>query len=190
MEENFKRQVEEYQLQLNEMNKEAERKKLEQEKINREKKMKEEIEQIEEEKLKKKREAELREKNENKKRDEILKNKNFIQANEKLKNNLVNLLKKISKLEIIIHDLRRKINLKVTIQKNFGQESSEFDSNNNLMIRVENYEEGTVYYWNLEKFQNRYDQMKELFNKFNKAEFSNFGNGFKTKIFFDSSIEK
>ena len=170
LEENFKRQVEEYQLQLNEMNKEAERKKLEQEKINREKKMKEEIEQIEEEKLKKKREAELREKNEKKKRDEILKNKNFIQANEKLKNNLVNLLKKISKLEIIIHDLRRKINLKVMIQKNFGQEFPEFDSNNNLMIRVENYEEGTVYYWNLEKFQNRYDQMKELFNKFNDEE--------------------
>ena len=170
MEENLKRQVEEYQLQLNEMNKEAERKRLEQEKINKEKRMKEEIEQLEEEKLKKKREAELREKNEKKKRDEILKNKNFIQANEKLKNNLLNILKKISKFEIIINDLKRKINLKVMIQKNFEQESSELDLNSNLMIRVENYEEGTVYYWNLEKFQNRYDQMKELFNKFNEEE--------------------
>ena len=170
MEENLKRQVEEYQLQLNEMNKEAERKKLEQEKINKEKKMKEEIEQLEEEKLKKKREAEMREKNEKKKRDEIFKNKNFIQTNEKLKNNLLNILKKISKFEIIINDLKRKINLKVMIQKNFEQESSELDLNSNLMIRVENYEEGTVYYWNLEKFQNRYDQMKELFNKFNEEE--------------------
>ena len=170
MEENLKRQVEEYQLQLNEMNKEAERKKLEQEKINKEKKMKEEIEQLEEEKLKKKREAEMREKNEKKKRDEIFKNKNFIQINEKLKNNLLNILKKISKFEIIINDLKRKINLKVMIQKNFEQESSELDLNSNLMIRVENYEEGTVYYWNLEKFQNRYDQMKELFNKFNEEE--------------------
>ena len=170
MEENLKRQVEEYQLQLNEMNKEAERKKLEQEKINKEKKMKEEIEQLEEEKLKKKREAEMREKNEKKKRDEIFKNKNFIQTNEKLKNNLLNILKKISKFEIIINDLKRKINLKVMIQKNFEQESSELDLNSNLMIRVENYEEGTVYYWNLEKFQNRYDQTKELFNKFNEEE--------------------
>jgi hypothetical protein len=25
------------------------------------------------------------------------------------------------------------------------------------LLRVENYEEGTVYYWNIETFHNRYD---------------------------------
>ena len=170
MEEKLRKQVEEYQLQLNEMNKEAERKKLEQQKINREKIMKEEIEQLEEEKQKKKEEAEMKEKNEKKKRDQILKNNNFIHANEKIKNNLINILKKKSKLDIITHDLKRKINLKVMIHKNFSQESSESDSIANLVVRVENYEEGTVYYWNPEKFQIRYDQMKELFNKFNDEE--------------------
>ena len=57
------------------------------------------------------------------------------------------------------------------IHKNFSQESSELYSIGNLVIRVENYEKGTVYYWNPEKFQIRYDQMKELFNKFNDEEF-------------------
>ena len=73
-------------------------------------------------------------------------------------------------MDIIINDLKRRINLKVTIQKNLPQENSELNSTANLMIRVENYEEGTVYYWNPETFQNRYDLMKELFNKFNDEE--------------------
>ena len=73
-------------------------------------------------------------------------------------------------MDIIINDLRRKINLKVAIQKNLLQENSELNSTANLMIRVENYEEGSVYYWNTETFQNRYDLMKELFNKFNDEE--------------------
>ena len=38
------------------------------------------------------------------------------------------------------------------------------------MIRVENYEEGEVYYWTTETFINRYDSMKVLFNKFNDDE--------------------
>lgn len=33
-------------------------------------------------------------------------------------------------------------------------------------IQVENYELGTVYYWNTETFYNRYDMMKELFDKY------------------------
>ena len=152
------------------MNKEAERKKMEQEKLNRERIMKEELEHLEEEKAKKKKETELKEKNELKKREQALKNKEFIHSNEKLKNNLINIIKKISKMDIIINDLKRKINLKVTIQKNLLQENFEFNSTANLMIRVENNEEGTVYYWNPETFQNRYDLMKELFNKFNDEE--------------------
>ena len=170
MEEKLRKKAEEYQLQLDEMNKEAERKKMEQEKLNRERIMKEELEHLEEEKAKKKKETELKEKNELKKREQALKNKEFIHSNEKLKNNLINIIKKISKMDIIINDLKRKINLKVTIQKNLLQENFEFNSTANLMIRVENNEEGTVYYWNPETFQNRYDLMKELFNKFNDEE--------------------
>ena len=49
----------------------------------------------------------------------------------------------VSKMDIIINDLKRKINLKVTIQKNLLQENFEFNSTANLMIRVENNEEGT-----------------------------------------------
>ena len=170
MEEKLKKKAEEYQLQLDEMFLEAERKKIEQDKLNRERMMKEEIEHLEEEKAKKRREAELREKNELKRREQALKNKEFIQANEKLKNNLITIIKKISKIDIINKDLKRKIKLKVAIQKDLIEETSEFNTTENLMIRVENYEEGTVYYWNTETFQNRYDLMKELFNKYNEEE--------------------
>ena len=170
MEEKLKKKAEEYQLQLDEMFLEAERKKIEQDKLNRERMMKEEIEHLEEEKAKKRREAELREKNELKRREQALKNKEFIQANEKLKNNLITIIKKISKIDIINKDLKRKIKLKVAIQKDLIEETSEFNTTANLMIRVENYEEGTVYYWNTETFQNRYDLMKELFNKYNEEE--------------------
>ena len=38
------------------------------------------------------------------------------------------------------------------------------------LLRIENYEEGTVYYWNTETFHNRYDLMKDLFNKYNDEE--------------------
>ena len=31
---------------------------------------------------------------------------------------------------------------------------------------MDNYEEGTVYYWSTETFYNRYDMMKELFDKY------------------------
>ena len=170
MEEKLKKKAEEYQLQLDEMFLEAERKKIEQDKLNRERMMKEEIEHLEEEKAKKRREAELREKNELKRREQALKNKEFIQANEKLKNNLITIIKKISKIDIINKDLKRKIKLKVAIQKDLIEETSEFNTTANLMIRVENYEEGTVYYCNTETFQNRYDLMKELFNKYNEEE--------------------
>ncbi|MFO0515319.1 MAG: hypothetical protein ACK5YA_00540, partial [bacterium] len=41
----------------------------------------------------------------------------------------------------------------------------------NIMVRVENYEEGSVYYWNLETFQNRYDMMKQIFDKYQDEDF-------------------
>ena len=36
----------------------------------------------------------------------------------------------------------------------------------NIIIHVENYEEGTVYYWTQETFHNRFDLMSDLFERF------------------------
>ena len=91
----------------------------------------------------------------------------FIHKSEKLENNLINILKKISKMKIIITELKRNINLDIVLQKNLLEELEEINAPVNILIRVENYEEGTVYYWSTETFHNRYDLMKELFNKFN-----------------------
>ena len=167
MEEKLKKQVEEYQLQIKEMNQNAEKQRIEQERINQEKKLKEKIEQLEEEKARKKREFEIKEKNEMLKREQAKKQQEFIHKSEKLENNLTNILKKISKIRIIINELKRNINLDVTLEKNLLEELDEVNTPTNIKIRVENYEEGTVYYWNTETFHNRYDLMKELFNKFN-----------------------
>ena len=167
MEEKLRKQVEEYQLQLKEMNQNAEKQKIEQERLNQERKLKEKIEQLEEEKAKKKREFEIKEKNEMLKREQAKKQQEFIHKSEKLENNLTNILKKISKMKIIINELKRNINLDVALHKNLLEELDEINTPTNIVIRVENYEEGTVYYWNTETFHNRYDLMKELFNKFN-----------------------
>ena len=167
MEEKLRKQVEEYQLQLKEMNQNAEKQRIEQERLNQERKLKEKIEQLEEEKAKKKREFEIKEKNEMIKREQAKKQQEFIHKSEKLENNLTNILKKISKMKIIINELKRNINLDVALQKNLLEELDQINTPTNIVIRVENYEEGTVYYWNTETFHNRYDLMKELFNKFN-----------------------
>ena len=101
------------------------------------------------------------------KREQAKKQQEFIHKSEKLENNLTNILKKISKMKIIINELKRNINLDVALHKNLLEELDEINTPTNIVIRVENYEEGTVYYWNTETFHNRYDLMKELFNKFN-----------------------
>ena len=101
------------------------------------------------------------------KREQAKKQQEFIHKSEKLENNLTNILKKISKIKIIINELKRNINLDVALQKNLLEELDQINTPTNIVIRVENYEEGTVYYWNTETFHNRYDLMKELFNKFN-----------------------
>ena len=66
--------------------------------------------------------------------------------------------------------LKRNIKLDAIIQKNLIEETDEINNGSNISIRVENYEEGTVYYWTPDIFHNRYDLMKELFNKFSDEE--------------------
>ena len=169
MEENLRKKEEEIQLKLIAINNETEKRKKEQEIINREKLLKEEIE-LKKKSQTKKEENELKELNEKKGREQEFQNMQFIDKSEKMKNNLITILKKISKLEIINKELKRKINLKPTIQKNLSEKNFIEDTNTSIIIRVENYEEGEVYYWTAETFINRYDSMKALFNKFNDDE--------------------
>ena len=170
IEETLKKQVEEYELKLKEINQNVEKQRIEQERLNQEKKLKERIEQLEEEKVRKKREIEIKEKEEMLRREQLKKEQENLHNSERLENNLTNILKKIQKMKIIITELKRNINLDAILQKNLVEEIDEIQNGANIAIRVENYEEGTVYYWTPDIFHNRYDLMKELFNKFNDEE--------------------
>ena len=166
MEEELKKKLEEYENNIKEMTHNSEIQKIEQERQNIEKALKEKIEQLELEKAKKKRELEIRERNELLKLNNKKKINEHIHSSEKFESTVYNLLKKISKMKIIINELKRKIEL-ILIQPIDVIEKKE---DNNLLIRVENYEEGTVYYWSTDTFHNRYDLMNELFNKYNDDE--------------------
>ena len=170
IEDQLKKQVEEYEMKLREMSQNAEKQRIEQERLNQEKKLKERIEQLEEEKVRKKREIEIKEKEEMLRREQLKKEQENVHNSEKLENNLTNILKKMQKMKIIITELKRNINLDAILQKNLVEEIDDIQNGANIAIRVENYEEGTVYYWTPDIFHNRYDLMKELFNKFNDEE--------------------
>ena len=165
MEEEIKKQEEIYLNQIKELSETAERQKLEQERLFQEKKLREKLEQLENEKIKKRREFEIREKNEMQKIIESKNKKNIKHDKEKFEKNLIILLKKLAKIKLMISELKREINLEVILQKNF-LEKDELNSVPNIKIKIENYEEGSVYYWDLETFHNRYDLTKELFNKY------------------------
>ena len=171
IEEKLRKQVEEYELKLKEISQNTEKQRIEQERLNIERKLKERIEQLEEEKVRKKREIEIKEKEEMLRREQLKKEQENIHKSEKLENNLTNILKKIQKLKIIITEFKRNINLDAIILKNLVEETEEYQNGTNIAIRVENYEEGTVYYWTPDTFHNRYDLMNELFNNFTDEEF-------------------
>ena len=176
MEEELKKQVEEYQLQLKEMNENAEKQKIEQERLAQEEQLRQKIEQLEEEKARKKREFEIKEKNELMKLEQTKKENEMIKKSEKLESNLTIIMKKLSKLKIIIKEFKRNINLEVNLQTNVMEDGEE--KTPNIIIRVENYEEGTVYYWTTETFHNRFDLMNDLFDRYydNDIDLANFTN--------------
>ena len=87
-----------------------------------------------------------------------------IKKNEKLESNLTIIIKKLSKLKIIIKEFKRNINLEVNLQSNVMEDGEE--KTPNIIIRVENYEEGTVYYWTAGTFHNRFDLMNDLFDRY------------------------
>ena len=164
MEDELKRKMEECQTKMKEMNENVEKQKIEQERLEEEEKLKIRMEQLEEEKARKKREFEIKEKNELMKLEQSKKENEMIKKNEKLESNITIILKKLSKLKIIIQEFKRNINMEVILQTNPIEEGD--DKIINILIRVENYEEGTVYYWTPETFHNRFDLMSDLFDRF------------------------
>lgn len=108
-----------------------------------------------------------------------IKSSDIVHKSSKLEQNLQNILRKIHKMKIIISEIRRNVNLEVVLLKDICEFLDDnFINNTNILIRVrlplkikvENYEEGTVYYWNTETFQNRYDMMKEIFDRYQDEE--------------------
>ena len=164
MEDELKKKMEECQAQLKEMSESAEKQKIEQERLEQEEKLKLKLEQLEEEKARKKREFDIKEKNELMKLEQSKKDNEIIRKSEKLESNLTIIMKKLKKLEIIIKEFKRNIKLEVTLQNDSIEDAD--DKNQNIIIRVENYEEGTVYYWTSETFHNRFDLMNDLLERY------------------------
>jgi hypothetical protein len=164
MEDELKKKMEECQTQLKEMNESVEKQKIEQERIEQEERLRIKMEQLEEEKARKKREFEIKERNELMKLEQSKKESEMIRKSEKLESNLTIIMKKLSKLKIIIKEFKRNINMEVNLQSNAMEDGE--DKTPNIIIRVENYEEGTVYYWTPETFHNRFDLMNDLFERF------------------------
>jgi len=164
MEDELKKKMEECQTQLKEMNESVEKQKIEQERIEQEERLRIKMEQLEEEKARKKREFEIKERNELMKLEQSKKESEMIRKSEKLESNLTIIMKKLSKLKIIIKEFKRNINMEVNLQSNAMEDGE--DKTPSIIIRVENYEEGTVYYWTPETFHNRFDLMNDLFERF------------------------
>lgn len=168
IEQQMKNKMLDYESKLQEMNQNAEKNKLENEKTAIQANAKILLERLEIERHKKKMEYEYREKNDMLRKENEKKEKEVVHKSQKLEHNLHNIVKKINKLKLIINELRRNINLEVFLSKNILEHiSNNKNSTTCILIRVENYEEGTVYYWTTDTFHNRYEMMKELFDRYN-----------------------
>jgi hypothetical protein len=171
IEEKLRRQLQDYEVRLKEINQSVEKQRVESERINVENMIKQRIDLLESEKARKKREFEIKEKNDQLAKESQRKQTEFIHKSEKLEQTLSHVVKKLNKLKIIIGELRRNINMDLFLSKNLLDHFNENKASaTHIMIRVENYEEGTVYYWSTETFQNRYDMMKEIFDKYTDEE--------------------
>ena len=152
-------QLKEYQDKLNEMkNQTEEKEKLEKERNELELKLKNKIERLELEKN-----AKTKQFHSEVVRDENQNNKN---EQEQLINKLTNIVKKIFKIKGIIEDLNRNVDLDLFLSKNLIDHYNDPNTPVNIFIRVENFEEGDVYYWSQNVFNDRYDSLKEIYNKF------------------------
>lgn len=175
IEEKLRKQVKDYEDKMKEMNQSVEKSKVENDRKNVEILMQERLKLLEQDKIRKKREYEQRERAEQQKREIMKKNQETIHKSEKLEQNLHNVVKKLNKMKIIINELKRNVNLDIYLSKNILEHFNDAkNTTTNILIRVENFEEGSVYYWTTETFQNRYDMMKELFDKYQDEDFDIF----------------
>ena len=159
MENKMNLQLKEYQDKLNEMKNQTEvKEKLEKERNELELKLKNKIERLELEKN-----AKTKQFHSEVVRDENQNNKN---EQEQLINKLTNIVKKIFKIKGIIEDLNRNVDLDLFLSKNLIDHYNDPNTPINIFIRVENFEEGDVYYWSQNVFNDRYDSLKEIYNKF------------------------
>ena len=121
-------------------------------------KLKIKLQEIEEENVKRKRKEEsqmdiLIEKE----KENIINKTNFY-------DNLKQIMKKVCELNIHIKAIKRNIKMEVILLDFDKLLIYENDLNpRKIMVRVENYEEGSVYYWNQETFYKRYDLFEELY---------------------------
>ena len=98
---------------------------------------------------------------------EVIKEENQnMNESEKLEGTLINIVKKINKFKSIIGDLKRNVDLNLFLSKNLIDHYNDPNTPINIFIRIINYEEGNVYYWNQNIFNDRFDALKELYNKF------------------------
>jgi hypothetical protein len=143
-------------------NQSEEKSKMEKEKNELQLRLKLKIEKLESEKNRQKKMFE----------SEVVRSENeFTHKSELLENKLINIVKKIYKLKGIIEDLKRNVDLDLFLSKNLIDHYNDPNTPINIFIRVENYEEGHVYYWSQNIFHDRYDALKEMYNKFLEEEF-------------------
>ena len=98
---------------------------------------------------------------------EVIREENLSSSqNEKLEIKLINIVKKIHKFKVFIDNLKRNVELDLFLSKNLIDHYNDPNTPMNIFIRVNNYEEGNVYFWTQNMFNERYDSLKELYNKF------------------------
>lgn len=133
----MKNKMFDYECKLQEMNQNVEKSKLEGEKTAIQMNAKLLLERLESDRQKKKLEYENRERNDMLRKQNEKKEKEIIHKSQKLEHNLHNIVKKITKLKLIINELRRNINLEVFLSKNILEHiSNNKNSITSILIRV------------------------------------------------------
>ena len=156
-------QLKEYQDKINEMKTQSEEKqRMEKERQEVEKNLKKKIEQLEMEKAQKKQKVQEK----YKQSEVVIGEVDYTHLDEKFEKKLINIYKKIYKFNSIIEDLNRKVKIDLYLSKNLIDHFSNPNAPINTFIRVENYEQGNIYYWTPDTFHDRYDSLKELYNKY------------------------
>ena len=158
IESKMEKQIKEYEDKINEMKTQSQEKtRMEKERDELQIRLKQKIEKLESERNRQKKIFQ----------SEVVRSENeFTHKSELLENKLINIVKKMYKLKGIIEDLKRNVDLDLFLTKNLIDHYNDPNTPVNIFIRVENYEEGHVYYWSQNIFHDRYDSLKELYNKF------------------------